>query len=459
VRIGFIRHLKLNVIMLANFVIIITFNIVAVSSCSSSNHSDEFIEPTDSIKTKAAVIDGTFIPYYLVADWNDSRWEEELSNLKGLGMHYLILSPTVYTDKNNVTKSIYPSSYATSFYKSDVVDNCLRNAAKYGFKVFVGLNSNVKWWSWWQGNSKQWLIDQMSFGNKIAKELFNKYKKTYSDSFYGWYWDWEVDNLNYTTDDRQQALIEALNTNVDYLNDLRSSMPIMLSPFMNYQVGYNAYQYAQMWKKVFAGVHFRKGDVFCPQDGIGAGGLVLDNVEEWFKQLEEAVKTKSGLLFWANNESFDVFSASATLNRFVSQIQKVHPYVSNHISFCYSWYYSPYRVNKAFNQGYSDYVKNTNLPTLPVPPSVVNLRAFLDSSNKINITWEQPQDRSNVAGYFVYRGDKLIANYQYDISYYCNTTYTEDEKLNPGEYIYSVCSYNVNGVCSPKSSVKYTSSL
>lgn len=429
---------------------------VTFTSCTSPNDhlNNDSINIPDSEKP---IIDGTFIPYYLVSDWDDKRWALELTNLKKLGMHYLILSPTVYTDKSDKTRAIYPSSYAQPYYENDVVENCLSNASQFGFKVFLGLNSNEEWWSWWVDNTEDWLFKQMDFGNKIAKELTDKYKSRYKEAFYGWYWDWEIDNLNYTKSDRQQSLIKSLNINIDYLNSLTPQMPIMLSPFMNYKVGDNAYNYGNMWKTIFSGVHFRKGDIFCPQDCMGAGGLTLSNAGDWFFQLAEAVKTKPGLLFWSNAENFDQrFWTSATLDRFIQQLQIVKPYVSNYVSFTYSYYYSPFKVSKYFNEVYSYYVKEKALPQLLIPASVQNVQIYLDALNRINVSWIQPADLANIVGFLVYRDNELVANYQYDASQKCQTIYSESQKVPSGKHEYGICSYNANGECSPKYNVQYT---
>ena len=82
---------------------------VSLFSCShqvNDNKDSLADDVTPTVASKKPFIDGTFLPYYLISDWGDGRWELELANLKKLGMHYLILTPTVFTDKNNVTKSI-----------------------------------------------------------------------------------------------------------------------------------------------------------------------------------------------------------------------------------------------------------------------------------------------------------------------------------------------------------------
>lgn len=434
---------------------------VSLFSCSHqvNDNTDSLADDaTTTVASKKPFIDGTFLPYYLISDWGDGRWELELANLKKLGMHYLILTPTVFTDKNNVTKSIYPSKYASNTYSdNDLVENCLRNAKKFGFKVFIGLNSNEKWWSWWKVDSEDWLYAQMEHGNKIAKELIVKYKNRYSDTMYGWYWDWEIDNLNYTTDDRQQILIKALNTNIEYLNQLTPEMPRMLSPFMNYKVGHNATAYRAMWEKIFSSVHFKKGDIFCPQDCIGAGGLTLNNAGEWFRELAEAVKSKPGLVLWSNSENFDQrFWTSATLDRFIKQLQITQPFVSNNISFTYSYYYSPYQVNKYFDEAYSYYIATGNLPLLPEPAPAENLRISKNKSAKTELSWDYPADLQHIVGFLIFRNDSLIANYQYNLYQYCKTTYTEKENLKAGTYKFSVCTYNAANGCSTKNDLQYT---
>lgn len=136
----------------------------------------------------------------------------------------------------------------------------MRAAQKNNIKVFIGLNFNDRWWKC--DYDAEWLVKQMEIGNKVADEIVTLYKNKYPDAMYGWYWVWEIDNLNWMTSERQQALIDALNTNLDYLSDLTPEMPLMLSPFMNHKVGGNAEEYGQMWKNIFEKTRFRSGDIF-----------------------------------------------------------------------------------------------------------------------------------------------------------------------------------------------------
>lgn len=401
------------------------------------------------------VADGTFIQDQLVARWDDAQWQNELAALKELGMHYLVFAPTLHTDEEGINRMIYQGSLpnASMKYKVDLVENCLRNAKKAGFKVFLGLNFNEKWWS--ANFSADWLFRQMELGNQLADDLTRLYKDRYPETMYGWYWVWEVDNLNCTTTERQDILARAININIDHLDQITPDMPLMLCPFVNYRVG-NSDANREMWQYVFSKTHFRAGDIFAPQDCVGAGGLELDMVDEWFADMNEAVKTKPGLLFWSDAETFDHrFWTSAPLDRFVKQMEAVKPYVSNIITFAYSHYYSPSQVIKGFHDTYLAYVRTGSLPNEPVPGPVGGLFISPIQGGGLELHWIEPVDRENLAGYYVYRNNRLIANLQYKNEKQMIDGF-RDESLEPGKhYQYRVHSYKCSGLVSAPADVEW----
>lgn len=401
------------------------------------------------------IANGTFIQNDLVARWDDRRWQEELHALKEAGMHYIVLAPTLHTGKDGVSTTVYPSGLpgVRQEYPSDLVENCLRNAKKAGFKVFLGLNLHERWWD--ADFSEAWLNEQMEVGNNVADELVKKYKRRYDSTFYGWYWVWEVDNLHCKTTALQDVLAAVLNRNLDHLHKLTPSMPFMLCPFMNYRVG-TPDENQRMWTYVFARTHFKPGDIFAPQDGVGAGGLDLDRLEDWYARLRAAVDTKPGLLFWSDAETFDQrFWTIAPLDRFVRQMQLVRPYVSDVISFAYSHYYSPYKVNGAYHDAYLYYTRNGILPSIPAPLPVEGLSVAGDSTAAL-LSWRAPAVETGIAGYYIFRNGKLVGNSQYDKDGKCGTSYKEKEALEKGGYRYEVCAYTCTGVLSDKRRVVWS---
>jgi hypothetical protein len=417
-----------------------------VSVCTKGENSPNLVS--------YPIADGTFIQENLVAKWDDAQWQKELGFLKEAGMHYLVFAPTLHTDKD-INLTIYPSNLpdVKARYQADLVENCLRNAKLAGFKVFLGLNFNEKWWT--ASFTPEWLFGQMELGNKVAEELVNRYKSRYDETMYGWYWVWEVDNLNCTTPERQTILANALNINLDHLSEITPGMPFMLCPFMNYRVG-NSGDNRKMWTNVFSQTHFRDGDIFAPQDCVGAGGLELGMVDEWFSQMKEAVTTKPGLQFWSDAETFDQrFWTSAPLDRFVEQMKIVKPYVSNIISFAYSHYYSPLQTIPEYHEAYLEYVKTGVLPAKVVPEPVTNLIVFSDAEGKLNLSWKEPKCKEIIAGYYIFKDNKLIANLQYKTADQYITGFKDKNSVNKTACRYEASSYTCSGVASSKSAVEW----
>mgnify|MGYP002516385185 FL=1 len=373
-----------------------------------------------------ARIDGTFFQPYEAYSWDDARWDSEMQVFKNAGMHYLIFAPTMETDQKGKTYCHY-----------DVLEKCLRSAQKFGMRVFVGLNSNERWWK--NDFSEEWLYSQMETGNKLADELVARYKEKYQKAMHGWYWVWEVDNLNTDTPQKEQILANAMNINLDHLDRITPSMPFLFSPFVNYRVGKDKDETASMWKRILPKVHFRGGDIFCPQDCVGAGGLELNMQEEWMRALSEAARTVEGLKFWVNVETFDQKHwSSAPLTRVVEQLRTANWVSSNIICFSYSAYNSPNAVNDNYDKVYREYLKTGALPdaTVPAAPSGLKIKKVKDG---IRLTWKCSGEE-NTAGYNVYRDGGLVKKILKRKGKDCETLLVKDAGINSE---FKVSAYNV----------------
>jgi len=349
---------------------------------------------------------GTFIQWYLCKDWSDAKWQTEFDNLKKAGMSYLVFAPVLDSKTREV---FYPSSITGTKQlppDRDLVENILRNAKKNKFRVFLGLNFHDDWWNANMDDMK-WLRPQMEEGNAVAKELYARYKKRYPQTFFGWYWVWEADNYRFSSEKSIKSLAEAIEINVSYVKKLDPSMPVMLCPFMNGLIG-KPETYAKTWEYVFAHTSLGKGDIFCPQDCCGAGGLSLANLALWFKELRKAVNTKPGLKFWSDAETFDQrYWSSAPLDRFVKQLELVQPYVESCLTFAYSHYYSPNAVNPAWQKAYLTYVKTGKLPVGKVGvPKDVRAKRIEDGNVHIEVLGSTGVNGD--LGYEIMRDGKVI---------------------------------------------------
>lgn len=350
---------------------------------------------------------GTFIQWHLIKDWSDRKWQSEFSYLRRAGMHRIMFAPCLDGKSREV---FYTSSIAgTKAPAGDLVERLLRNAKRANFEVFLGLNMHEDWWR--KGvQDKPWFMGQVGEGNQVADELYSRYKKHYPKTFIGWYWVWEVANVGFPTAVERQTLVEALDTNVRHLKSLDPTMPVMLCPFMNEKLG-TAKDYGEFWADVLANSSLGKGDIFAPQDCVGAGGLRPESVTTWFRELRTAVKAKPGLLFWSDAETFDQTDwSSAPLNRFVSQLRDVEPFVDEIITFAYSHYYSPNGANPAWQKGYERYVRTGVLDKTP-PPAPFAVRIDRATA-KPTVHWHAIRGANGDSGFEVLSDGKVIGKVQ-----------------------------------------------
>lgn len=359
------------------------------------------------MENKYPIADGTFIQSDMVEKWDDAKWQSEFNYLKQAKMHYIVMGTSITT--GNITKTIYPSNITGAqmeYSQVDIVDMCLRNAQKCSVKVFLGINYNTDWWKK-SGNNPKWLYTQMERGNSIANELFTKYHSKYPNAFYGWYFVYEVDNLSFKYKHQFTVLSNAINIHLKYLNEKNQRLHFMISPFMNSKYG-NPKQYARHWAYLFERTDLRAGDIFCPQDSVGGGGLNIDEVDAWFCEFRKAVNIKCGLLFWANVETFNHENwSSAPLKRFIKQMKIESAYVDNIITFAYSHYYSPNNIDKGFHETYLNYLQSGFLEN-EKPTSPCNVMVKQLEKNKISISWEASSDNFGIYGYEVYRNKVKI---------------------------------------------------
>lgn len=321
------------------------------------------------MKKAYPIITGTFLQPGSFDSYDDSKWEAHLKALKEVGIDKIIIQWSANTPNLKFTYSAYPSQLAAhnkakKFNSSGayVVEGCLKAAEKYKMKVFIGLNEAPEWWSKFVYN-KKWNKDQAMLGNKIAKELYDLYKYKYPNAFYGWYFVWEMFN---GMEGCEKECADMINITLDYLTELNSDMPLMLSPFVR-TAGGDAVAAGMEWDKFFTFSHFRAGDIYCSQDAVGAGWMDIELLDQYFCEIKKAVDKKEGLLFWANNECFtdmenvanspksDIRFLPAPLERFVRQMKISDKYVSDHVTFAYSHYYSPDCCDPKLHEAYKNY--------------------------------------------------------------------------------------------------------
>ncbi|MEI6578593.1 MAG: DUF4434 domain-containing protein [Eubacteriales bacterium] len=341
--------------MLAGFfksVVSYVLAIVAVISIFSN-----FLCKQELPEAEHPTVSGTFMQAWAFAGFSEEEIGRHFDNLLEVGIDTAILQSTASTPNGLFENVYYPSALAeqnpaegsVSGYKG-FVERCLAAAEARGMKIFLGLNVADEWWSKFV-KDKKWYTMQAELGNQIANEMYGLYKEKYPNAMHGWYFTWEFSNAIWPY---EYQCADMLNINLDFLTKLDPSMPLMLSPFIGSDISPLQTQISCV--KLFSLTRFRPGDIYCCQDSVGAGYIKLDELDKYFSAIKNAVDTKHGLAFWANNENFVQANwSSAPISRFVTQMKISSKYVENHVTFSYSHYYSLDMGKQAYHDAYKRY--------------------------------------------------------------------------------------------------------
>lgn len=381
---------------------------------------------------------GSFIQSWLIKDWSDARWDEELTAMKKAGIDTLILGDTaqLQTPADGARWDIYYPSTLLLLTGSNLnndyhqtIDNAMRACERNHVKVYLGLGGMEDWFNVGADSAEFPRFCQISA--KVAKDLYNIYYDRYSDIFAGWYIVTELHNDPLLASDQFSNLVQGFNTVIDALTAINPKLPVMMSPFYNeYGVSLSLSETKTFWTRFFDSVHFRSGDIFAPQDSVGAGWVKLaddDSVYQMYRQVVDSCD--KGIVLWANCENFtepwDGKSASdppktenadwitSTLDRYVTQMKIASKYCDNIITFSWNHYYSPYLENPVFNNTYLDYLKNGVLETQkPAFPDEV--RSNLDEKGNLELTWTDFKDNIGIAYYRVYKNGSLAVRNDMD---------------------------------------------
>ena len=389
---------------------------------------------------------GTFIQSWMTCSWDDERWAEEVENMEKAGIEYLILQ--CLADKGyqenggnwNVYYDTDVEALKDATYGGDCLEPALKSCQDAGIKVFVGLAMFDDFWN--EAGSAQY-IDVCRVAGEMIEDIYNKYGEKYGDTLYGWYFTPEISNglLCQLTYD---GIIEGINLVIDKINEVDASKPFLMSPFYSEYLSAGSVTSLISYVKFFNKVNFRDGDIFAPQDAVGAKWVDPESLEKTWKIYKAAIDTcPADVKLWANCENFNgaitsdaLFSpemtehnsnVTATLDDFVYQMEVASKYAENIITFSYNHYYSPSNVNPAFINTYYDYVENDYVLENEAPEIPQNLKK-VQSENGVELSWDEAVDNFGIAYYRLEKDGKFLA--RIDKFYGTEENYFVDEAGN-----------------------------
>lgn len=316
----------------------------------------------------APYMTASFIQSWLIIGWDDQRWEDELTLLKSVGIKDLIVDQSLwYYAEGSKYLSLIPITNAELGLAENIVvefgnalERMLIACKRNDMGVYVGLNYDTRYWFKMDLN-RQIMLRQAEMGNAVMSKVMSLYGDQYAETIKGWYWSWEIDNVNLVETEvrpNQTLLGDMMAINVDHRNShVELNRPILMSPFMNPQGGgMSSAEYRQMWVELFHKVDMRSGDVMTPQDCMGTGYLNTQTAMLWLSDLKMATATKPGMEFWVNTEIFTPAFQPAPVSELIKRLQFDSKLGSRLVCFAYSHYYSPL-LDPAFQSFHDQYLQ------------------------------------------------------------------------------------------------------
>ncbi|MFA7185819.1 MAG: DUF4434 domain-containing protein, partial [Victivallales bacterium] len=431
-----------------------------VSDESSDDSSDE--TSGEDVVKNWPYINGSFIQYGPFLNYTDAQLDKHFDYLEEAGIEYLVLFTSAQlTVDGSFSTVYYPSEYAASrkadtydTSHAEITERMLEQCRSHGIKAYITPINMDGWGNAWGVGNKQQRDGFVADTLAISQEMYDLYREEYSDTFYGWYFAPEFSNyFSCWTDDWYTYASEILNSILEGYTEIDPDMPFLISPyFCDFEPCSNAADTAAAWDRIFSGINFRKGDIFCPQDCVGSGLAKIDNFTDFYSELKKVIDNYENLAFWGNPEDFIQDNwTTAPITRYVLQLEKASQYVDGFISFAYSHYYAPDICG--MNQFHNDYVKYYETGAVdyygedltPVPVSLTC--SPISTGVKLEAVFENC--KYGIRRVEFYRGDELAATAYTGENEYGNETLTfiVSDKSVPesGTYSYTAKAYAFSG--------------
>lgn len=431
-------------------------------------------------------LDGTFIQPWLYMTYDDAQWDAEMQAMKDTGIQYLIMGDVANHNADGSWTVYYPSEldFLSGYTVYDALEPILFYCDKYDIKLYLGMGLDCAWNSDIASEAGREANRQyMEQCNQITSELYNKYKASYPDTYYGFYFVTELYNTIYMDTDTgidayAEGLEEMFTLVLERCNQLDPSMPLLFSPYVNiFGYGYasiNPDRFTEYWTEVLTRIPFRDGDMLCPQDSCGGGGMDPAHLARWTAAYREAVdranaKRGTRLLLGTNAEMFvqpDAarmqsphgvsYTGIKTVRDFTQRLEIADPYVDALFCFAYPHHYSPYNTLPAFHQCFLEYLKTGTIETEPpAPPARVDVTLVeREGSRYPQFTFSGMTDNTAVAQTNLYKNGTLYDYIVPSVKVGSNASQNVwvDYDYTEGEQVYEVECVDVCGNVSEKRS-------
>ncbi|HBL84083.1 MAG: hypothetical protein A2Y17_12525 [Clostridiales bacterium GWF2_38_85] len=395
-------------------------------------------DPKVMLSNGISPISGTFIQPWLYGSWSDARWDSEMQIWQQMGIEYLIVGDTAMVDASNnySIKADYPTNIEGATKGTDNLTKLYQKCKQYDIKLYIGMGNTVGGWDYLDFTNAA-SVDKFqkvatAFAT-IAEDIYNIYYEDYKEIFAGFYFVPELYNSNHFDSQANRTkyvngFSTGLNIVLDKINSLNPDLPFIFSPYVNIFGGSwvtkDPNSIEAFWKELFATAHFRDGDVFCPQDSVGAGGMGLANLDAWTHAYKNAVEScGKSVKLWSNceifeqpkdkyYESYDGYNywCSADVGRMSQQLEIVSKYVERIFVFAFPHYLSPYTVAPGYYNSYLDYLENGVLESIAPTPmdKFRTLKTVVNGKEGLSIYWSGMYDNFGIHRVNIYKNGEFL---------------------------------------------------
>lgn len=374
----------------------------------------------------APEFNGTFLQSWLSSSWDEERWAEEVETMEKDGVKYLILQDLATMDLEgnwNVYYDTEVEALKDAAFGGDVLKAALEAVKGSDIQIFVGLTSFDNLWS--TGTLTKEYTQVCDITADMIEDIYSRYYKGNEDNFYSWYFTMEFSN-NILMQLGMPNIVRGLNVVLDKATETDPAIPLMMSPFTSNYLAFGKSAALMQWMKLLSACHWRDGDIFAPQDAVGAAWIEEDDLVTIWKMYALAVEQCSAdIKLWANCENFtsavadsfgaglinppaseNVVNVPVTLDRFIYQLDVASRYCDNIITFSYTHYYSENERSDAFIRTYRDYVENGY--TLEKESPVMGSFTKTATDEGIELQWEQASDNIGISHYRIMKNGKFL---------------------------------------------------
>lgn len=379
---------------------------------------------------------GSFVQSWASSYWDDDQWESEMEYMKECGLEYLVVQDlaTKSAKSQGGRWTVYYDSELPEFENadrsdSDVLEKALRHAKKAGIKVFVPLAMYDDFWN--EGALTKQYYEICETSQKMAEEIYGKYYEGYEDTFFGWYFVPELSN-GLITAIGLKGISAGLNGILDKLTEIDSSLPLLLSPFYSRYTATGPSVTLLQLTSFFNSTKFRDGDIYCPQDAVGAGWVKEEDLPMTWAIYAKAVEScDADVKLWANVECFtspvadsltdgilgpevteNTVYIPATLDRVARQMDVASAYAENIITFSFNHYYSLKYASSMFMDTYKDYLANGYVLESEAPEAVTEFTKT-ETAEGVELKWNESGDNFGVAYYRIEKNGKFLARAEF----------------------------------------------